>query len=90
MPAPDDAGADADDAAAAADDPLRRFVVEMNRAASSLGMNGTTFRNPHGLTENGHLSTAVDLIRLAHRALRMSSFRKCIVSHRVQPVSVRT
>ena len=34
------------------------FARRMNRTALSLGMKRTTFRNAHGLTEAGHLSTA--------------------------------
>ena len=33
----------------------------MNRTAEYLGMNRSTFRNAHGLTETGHLSTAQDM-----------------------------
>jgi len=37
------------------------FVAEMNARAADLGMAGTTFRNAHGLTAEGHLSTARDM-----------------------------
>lgn len=37
------------------------FARRMNRTAKALGMSRTTFRNAHGLTENGHLSTARDM-----------------------------
>lgn len=37
------------------------FAQRMNRTALSLGMTSTTFKNAHGLTENGHLSTARDM-----------------------------
>lgn len=37
------------------------FAQRMNRTAASLGMNSTTFKNAHGLTESGHLSTARDM-----------------------------
>ena len=33
----------------------------MNRTAKELGMTRSTFKNPHGLTERGHLSTARDV-----------------------------
>ena len=33
----------------------------MNRTAKALGMTRTTFKNAHGLTEKGHLSTARDM-----------------------------
>lgn len=37
------------------------FARRMNRTAKSLGMNRTTFKNAHGLTESGHMSTARDM-----------------------------
>ena len=40
------------------------FARRMNRMAQALGMSRTTFKNAHGLTENGHLSTARDMTTL--------------------------
>ena len=37
------------------------FARRMNRTAKAMGMNRTTFKNAHGLTEPGHLSTARDM-----------------------------
>jgi len=37
------------------------FARRMNRTAKALGMERTTFKNAHGLTEKGHLSTARDM-----------------------------
>ena len=37
------------------------FARRMNRTAKALGMTRTTFRNAHGLTESGHMSTARDM-----------------------------
>ena len=37
------------------------FARRMTRMAQAMGMNRTTFRNAHGLTESGHLSTARDM-----------------------------
>lgn len=37
------------------------FARRMNRTAASLGMTRTTFKNAHGLTETGHMSTARDM-----------------------------
>ncbi len=37
------------------------FARRMTRTAQALGMSRTTFRNAHGLTEEGHLSTAYDM-----------------------------
>ena len=38
-----------------------RFARRMNSTAKALGMTRTTFKNMHGLTETGHLSTARDM-----------------------------
>ncbi len=40
------------------------FAARMNRTAKALGMTRTTFRNAHGLTADGHLSTARDMTTL--------------------------
>ncbi|GHE96405.1 D-alanyl-D-alanine carboxypeptidase [Aliiroseovarius zhejiangensis] len=40
------------------------FARRMNRTAKALGMTRTHFKNAHGLTENGHLSTARDMTTL--------------------------
>ncbi len=37
------------------------FARRMTRTAQALGMSRTTFKNAHGLTEEGHLSTARDM-----------------------------
>ncbi|MFQ6551113.1 D-alanyl-D-alanine carboxypeptidase family protein [Aestuariibius insulae] len=45
------------------------FARRMNRTAQSLGMTRTTFRNAHGLTESGHMSTARDMTILGRHVL---------------------
>ena len=47
-----------------------RFVQLMNEQAKTLGMKGTSYKNPEGLTEAGHLTTARDLSILATRLMR--------------------
>ena len=37
------------------------YSDKANRTAKELGMTRSTFQNPHGLTERGHLSTARDI-----------------------------
>ncbi|MEM9781119.1 MAG: D-alanyl-D-alanine carboxypeptidase family protein [Pseudomonadota bacterium] len=41
------------------------FAKLMTSKARALGMSKTTFKNPHGLTQGGHLSTARDMAVLA-------------------------
>ena len=43
------------------------FARRMNRTAKALGMSRTTFKNAHGLTESGHMSTARDMTTLGRR-----------------------
>lgn len=45
------------------------FAERMTRTARALGMNSTTFRNAHGLTASGHLSTARDMTVLGRRLI---------------------
>ncbi|MFT5638069.1 MAG: D-alanyl-D-alanine carboxypeptidase [Paracoccaceae bacterium] len=40
------------------------FARRMNKTARALGMSRTTFKNAHGLTEAGHMSTARDMTTL--------------------------
>ena len=48
---------------------VERFVELMNAQAKALGMNATTYKNPEGRTEPGHLTTARDLATLATRLM---------------------
>lgn len=45
------------------------FARRMNRTAKAIGMTRTTFRNAHGLTEAGHMSTARDMTLLGRQLL---------------------
>lgn len=45
------------------------FARRMNRTAKQLGMTRTTFKNAHGLTENGHMSTARDMTILGRHMI---------------------
>ncbi|QBF30335.1 D-alanyl-D-alanine carboxypeptidase [Thalassococcus sp. S3] len=45
------------------------FARRMTRTAKSLGMTRTTFKNAHGLTESGHLSTARDMTIMGRHLL---------------------
>ncbi len=63
-------------AAAASQDPLEQFVAVMNAEAASLGMSETHYINPHGMTDKDHLSTAIDLSRLARKMLNNELLKK--------------
>ena len=45
------------------------FARRMTATAKQLGMTRTTFKNAHGLTEDGHLSTARDMTELGRHLL---------------------
>ncbi len=45
------------------------FVQKMNDTARTLGMTHTGYRNPEGLTEPGHITTARDMALLATRLM---------------------
>jgi len=49
---------------------VERFVQMMNEQAKVLGMKSTGYKNPEGLTEAGHTTTARDLSILATRLIR--------------------
>lgn len=54
-----------------------RFVACMNQKASALGMKNTCFKNPSGLPQEGHYSTARDMAVLACAALKNPAF--CVI-----------
>lgn len=45
----------------------KEFAQYMTRSAKLMGMSDTQFKNAHGLTEEGHYSTASDMAKLARR-----------------------
>ena len=49
---------------------VENFVKLMNDQAQALGMKGTVYKNPEGLTEPGHTTTARDLATLATRLMK--------------------
>ncbi|WP_408596967.1 D-alanyl-D-alanine carboxypeptidase family protein [Limnohabitans sp.] len=49
---------------------VERFVQLMNEQAKLLGMKSTGYKNPEGLTESGHTTTARDLSILATRLMQ--------------------
>ncbi|MER8015602.1 D-alanyl-D-alanine carboxypeptidase [Streptomyces griseoluteus] len=53
----------------------KAFVAKMNAAAKGLGMSGTTYTDPSGLT-NSTVSTAADQVKLAKAAMRQPAFRE--------------
>ena len=52
------------------------FVDKMNGKAKELGLSGTHFTNPHGLSDNEHYSTAYDMASLLLYCMKNPVFRK--------------
>lgn len=73
------------------------FAADMNAMARKAGARNSVFKNPHGLTQTGHHTTALDLARIASYGMRMPMFRY-MVDHDYYtvryenraPVTVRT
>ncbi|GHI06987.1 D-alanyl-D-alanine carboxypeptidase [Streptomyces cellostaticus] len=53
----------------------KAFVTKMNDAAKELGMTNTTYTDPSGLTDST-VSTAVDQVKLAKKAMERPAFRE--------------
>lgn len=46
------------------------FVMKMNEKAKSLGLKNTSFKNPHGLDEEGHFSSCYDLAVISRELMK--------------------
>lgn len=54
------------------------FANLMNEEAKRLGATNTNFVNPHGLTDDAHLTTAYDLYLIFNEALKYDKFKEII------------
>lgn len=52
------------------------FINMMNDKAKELGLSNTTFKNPHGLDEDGHMTTARDLSIIAKELVKHEDILK--------------
>ena len=52
------------------------FINMMNNKAKELGLSNTTFKNPHGLDEDGHMTTARDLSIIAKELVKHEDILK--------------
>ena len=55
-----------------------QFVAMMNARARELGAVSTHFANPHGLPDDPHVTTALDLARIARAAMQNETFREIV------------
>jgi len=58
------------------------FVVKMNTAARTLGLNSTNFNDPSGL-DPGSVSTPADIVRLGEAAIAAAAFRQVVAMPQV-------
>ena len=57
---------------------VRNFIDLVNRRIADMGLTNTHLMNPHGLSEDGHYSTARDLATFMMYALKYSTFQQVI------------
>lgn len=62
---------------------LDNFVGLMNEFARNLGLKHTNFKNPHGLDEDGHYTSAYDLGMMTAYALKNPIFREIVSTERM-------
>jgi len=60
------------------------FAGLMNAKAEALGLCDTHFMNPHGLSEDGHYTTARDLAKLTAYALENEAFAEIVSTYRAE------
>lgn len=57
---------------------VEKFVDRMNERAQELGANSTSFKNPSGLPDDGHYTTAKDLCNIARHAMSNKVFKEVV------------
>lgn len=63
---------------------VEAFVLAMNQKAKELGMEQSSFANPHGLNAEEHYSTAKDMARLAQACLENDVLRDIVSTKSIQ------
>ena len=61
------------------------FIQMMNDKAAELGMTKTHFKNPTGLHESGHVTSAEDMAKLAQYAMKIPAFAKIVGTGKYTP-----
>ncbi len=61
---------------------VEKFSELMNSKAAQIGVKNSGFRNPNGLDEDGHYTTAHDLALIAAYAMKNDEFRKIASTYR--------
>ncbi len=60
------------------------FAGRMNAKAHAIGTQSSHFVNPHGLTADGHVSTARDLSKIFRYGLHLREFREILETPRIK------
>lgn len=68
---------------------VEEFAKLMNEKAKDLGMKDSSFKNPHGLNDDEHYSTARDMARLSAYCMENEAFRTIVgtKSHTVEELT---
>lgn len=61
---------------------VEAFVDRMNAKAQALGLSHTQFRNPHGLHDDAHYTTARELAVITAHALANETFRRVVSTYK--------
>ncbi|MBQ4137279.1 MAG: D-alanyl-D-alanine carboxypeptidase [Clostridia bacterium] len=61
---------------------IEDFAIMMNEKATSMGLENTSFANPHGLDAENHYTTAKELAIIAAEALENESFKEIVGTYR--------
>ena len=69
-------------AEAVADGSSDRFVGWMNELVARLGLKNTRFRNPHGLDQEGHVSSAYDMAVIGRTLMRQPVLARIVGQRR--------
>lgn len=60
---------------------VEKFAQLMNEKAAAIGAADTSFKNPNGLDEKGHYTTAADLAKIAAYAMKNDDFKKIVSTY---------
>lgn len=66
---------------------IRTFADMMNARAARLGLTDTSFKNPHGLDDDEHYTTAHDLALITAEALENPTFRSIVSTYKYSFIS---
>jgi len=59
---------------------VEKFAELMNKTAWDAGARNSSFKNPHGLDEEGHLTTAYDLGMISAYSMQNETFREIVAT----------